>query len=67
MTSDVIKGKWKQFKGEIQKQWGELTDDDLDKIDGDRTKLEGLIQERYGLKKNEVQRKIDEFITKNDK
>jgi len=67
MSNDILKGKWKQLKGEFQKQWGNLTDDDLDKINGDRTKLEGLIQERYGLKKNEVQDKIDRLIANYDK
>ena len=59
MTKNIFEGKWKQFKGEVQSQWGNLTNDELDKIEGDRTKLEGLIQERYGLEKEEVQKKLD--------
>jgi uncharacterized protein YjbJ (UPF0337 family) len=61
MNNDVWKGKWKQLKGEIQKQWGNLTNDDLDKLQGDRKKIEGLLQERYGIAKNEVTKKLDEI------
>jgi CsbD-like len=38
------------IEGEDQREkWGDLTDDDLDKIAGRRDQLEGKIQERYGL------------------
>ena len=36
------KGNWKQFKGKVQQQWGALTDDDLDKIEGRQEELAGL-------------------------
>lgn len=62
MNWDQVKGKWKQIKGEAQTQWGELTNDDLDVIDGDRTKLEGILQERYGKSKEEVQREVDDWL-----
>ncbi|WP_310550589.1 CsbD family protein [Paenibacillus glufosinatiresistens] len=48
MDSHVFKGKWNQLKGEAKKQWGKLTDDDLDVIDGEKDKLVGKLQERYG-------------------
>lgn len=58
---DVLEGQWKQIKGEIQKQWGKLTDDEIDQIEGSRTKLVGKIQEKYGRTRNEAEREIDEF------
>ena len=64
MTNDVLKGNWKQLKGEVQKQWGKLTDADLDVVSGERLKLEGLLQERYGLKKEEAQKKFEDFVNK---
>ena len=48
MNQDVLKGKWMQLKGEVRKQWGKLTDDDLDQIQGNSEKLVGKLQERYG-------------------
>ena len=58
---DQIAGNWKQFRGEVRKQWGKLTDDDLEQIRGERDKLAGKIQERYGLAKEDVNRQLDEW------
>jgi uncharacterized protein YjbJ (UPF0337 family) len=38
-----IEGNWKQLRGKIKEKWGDLTDDDLDKIAGRRDQLGGLI------------------------
>ena len=46
MNTDVLKGKWHQIKGEVKTQWGKLTDDDLDRVEGDAEKLIGKVQER---------------------
>lgn len=62
MNDDIFQGKWKQFRGEVQKQWGKLTNDDVDVIEGERTKLEGRLQERYGYTKDEARREVDNFI-----
>lgn len=61
MNADIIKGNWKQLKGEAQRQWGKLTNDELDKIEGNRTKLVGLLQERYGKAKDEAEREVREW------
>ena len=61
MNKDIFSGNWKQFKGEVQKQWGKLTDDQFDQIEGDRTKLVGKIQENYGIAKDEAEKQVSEF------
>lgn len=61
MNSDIIQGKWKQLKGSVQHKWGDLTDDEVDQIEGDATKLSGLIQERYGRTKEEAEKEIEEW------
>jgi uncharacterized protein YjbJ (UPF0337 family) len=61
MNWDQAKGQWKQLKGSVRKQWGKLTDDDLDVIAGERQRLAGIIQERYGITKEEAERQIDSF------
>lgn len=65
MNEDILKGKWKQFKGDVQKKWGKLTDDELDQINGEREKLEGRLQERYGYNKEEAKREVDRFMESN--
>jgi uncharacterized protein YjbJ (UPF0337 family) len=62
MNRDTFKGQWTQLKGHVRKQWGKLTDDDLDQIKGNAQILEGRIQERYGRNKEEAQREVDQFL-----
>lgn len=61
MNCDIIEGKWKQFSGEVQAQWGKLTDDDLDVIAGNKDKLVGKLQERYGWSRNEAENKVEQW------
>ncbi len=62
MNWDQIQGQWKQYKGSAKQQWGKLTDDDMDKIDGNKDILAGRIQEQYGVEKEEAERQIDDWI-----
>jgi len=59
LNQDVLKGKWKQMRGQVKQWWGDLTDDDLDQIDGSADKLVGRLQERYGYAKEEAEREVD--------
>jgi uncharacterized protein YjbJ (UPF0337 family) len=58
MNWDQIKGNWKQLKGRVKQQWGDLTDDDLTRIEGDRDLLVGRLQERYGIAREEAERQV---------
>ena len=62
MDWNRVEGNWKQFKGRVKEKWGDLTDDDLDKINGQRDQLEGVIQERYGTAKDQVRKDIDAWL-----
>ncbi|NJO37080.1 MAG: CsbD family protein [Rhizobiales bacterium] len=61
MNWDQIEGKWRQFKGNVQQQWGKLTDDEVDQIDGHREELVGKIQERYGIAREEAERQVKDW------
>jgi uncharacterized protein YjbJ (UPF0337 family) len=63
MNWDTIEGKWRQLKGDVLVKWGKLTDDDLDQIAGKREVLVGVLQERYGRKRDEVERDVDDWIS----
>jgi uncharacterized protein YjbJ (UPF0337 family) len=65
MNSDKIEGNWKQVKGKIKEQWGKLTDDDIDVIAGKRDQLLGRIQERHGIAKDEADKQVREFESRN--
>jgi uncharacterized protein YjbJ (UPF0337 family) len=62
MTNDIIEGQWKQIKGQVKEAWGELTDDELNQIEGRRDRLVGKLQERYGYTKREAQDELENFI-----
>ena len=61
MNWEQVQGQWKQLKGKLKMKWGKLTDDDLDVIAGQKDILVGKIQERYGLKKEEALRQVEEW------
>src|ERR1035437_9343799 len=61
MNWDEVEGNWKQMKGAVKEKWGKLTDDDLDKIAGNREKLAGRLQECYGLHKQLAELQCDEW------
>lgn len=62
MNWDIVQGKWKQLKGSVKEKWGELTDDELDQIDGNKDKLAGKLQEKYGWAKDEADKNIDDYF-----
>jgi len=61
MAWDQIEGNWRQFKGKVKETWGNLTDDEIDQIAGKRDILLGKIQERYGMQKDEAERRLRDF------
>lgn len=65
MNWDIVEGSWTQFKGNVQVQWGKLTDDHLDVIAGNRDQLAGKIQETYGVTKDEAETQIRSFEARN--
>ena len=63
-NEEIVKGKWKEIKGEIKTLWGKMTDDDLEKTSGNLTSVAGIIQQRYGEKKEEIQEKLHGIVSK---
>lgn len=61
MNWDQIQGKWKQMTGDVKRRWGKLTDDDLQVVEGNRERLVGKIQERYGVTKEEAEKQVDDW------
>jgi uncharacterized protein YjbJ (UPF0337 family) len=59
MNQDVFTGKWKQMRGTLKSWWGKLTDDDFERIGGQKDKLLGMLQEKYGYTRDLAQREID--------
>ena len=62
MNEDILKGQWTQLKGRVREQWGKLTDDDLDRIQGKSEQLVGRLQERYGWARDQAQSEVDSWL-----
>jgi len=61
VNQDILQGKWKQVKGQAKQQWGKLTDNQLDRIEGRTEELVGLVQEAYGYSRERAQKEVDDF------
>ena len=66
MNKEQFEGSWQEFKGEIKKKWGQLTDNDLLEAEGDYDKFLGVVQKRYGDKKDEVERWAEDWHERNE-
>ena len=64
MNWDIVKGKWKQMTGSAKSNWGELTDDDLQQVDGERERLVGKIQEKYGIARDKAEEQVDDWANR---
>ena len=58
MNRDQIKGNWNQMRGTLKDVWGDLPDDDLTRIEGDRDRLTGTLQERYGIARDKAEKQL---------
>lgn len=61
MNQDQTKGMWEQIKGKAKHVWGDLTDDDFKKVDGNADMLYGLIQQKFGDTKEAIKSKLDKL------
>jgi uncharacterized protein YjbJ (UPF0337 family) len=66
MNKDTMQGNFTQLKGKIKQQWGKLTDDEIDQMEGHAEILAGKLQERYGLERDEAERQAKDFCTRNN-
>jgi uncharacterized protein YjbJ (UPF0337 family) len=64
MNADQLKGKWLQFKGDLQSKWGKFTDNDLQEIGGNYGRFVGKVQERYGENKRELMKWANQWYHK---
>lgn len=61
MNWDQIEGKWKELAGSAKERWGKLTDNEWTELKGKRDRLSGVIQQKYGIAKEEAEKQIKEF------
>ena len=60
-TQEKLVGNWNQFKGKVKQRWGQLTDDELSEVEGNFDQLVGLIQQKTGEARQQIERALNEF------
>jgi uncharacterized protein YjbJ (UPF0337 family) len=63
MNPEIFRGRWNQLKGEVRTRWGKLTDDDVTQIQGQVEKMIGKLQERYGYKREQAEKELNDFLS----
>lgn len=64
MNEQIVKGKWQEFKGEVRKLWGDLTENELEQTQGNVTAIGGLLSQKYGMLKDDVKARFDSLVEK---
>jgi uncharacterized protein YjbJ (UPF0337 family) len=62
MNQQIVKGKWNEFKGEMRKVWGDLTDDELEKTKGSVQAIGGVLQQKYGRLEGKASENFNSLI-----
>lgn len=64
MNWDQIAGRWTEMKGKVREAWGDMTDDEVDRVAGQRDQMVGLLQKKYGDTKEAAEKRVDDWANK---
>jgi len=56
-----IHNEWYKLRDVVRESWGELSNEDLAVIDGKRERFISCIQDKYGLARNEAERRVRQW------
>jgi len=62
INRDILRGQWHQIRGEVKSKWGQLTDDELTRVEGDMEKLIGVLETRYGYARARAEQEVNDFF-----
>jgi uncharacterized protein YjbJ (UPF0337 family) len=64
MNWTQIEGKWEKLKSDAKVQWSKLTEEDLKDIGGRLDRLTHTVMDRYGVKKEQAQKEIEDWTNR---
>lgn len=62
MNKDQANAKWDRSLARIKQTWGDLTDDEVKKAEGNKDELIARIREKYGDSKEAIAGKLNELL-----
>ncbi len=62
VNAQVLQGHWDQVKGAIREKWGQVTDNDLQRVNGNMEQLVGVIERKTGEARSKVEAFLEETL-----
>ncbi len=62
--TEMLKSKWKDISLEARKKWDSISEKDLEKVKGNATQMVALIQEKFGISREDAVKKVEELLSK---
>jgi len=66
METNLLKKHWYSLFNELKERWPDLTQSDLDYIDGSEDKLVEVVHTRRHISAGEARQDVDEFLRTSD-
>ena len=60
INQQVLQGNWNEIKGKLRTKWGQLTNDDVQRFDGNVDRLLGMIQRKTGEGRDAIETYLNE-------
>jgi transketolase len=64
LDSEVLKSKWKDISTEAKRKWDSISEKDLEKVKGNAVAMVSLVQEKFGISKEDATKKVEELMAK---
>lgn len=62
VNSQTLEGHWNEIRGAVLEEWAQITDDDLQKVQGNAERLVGVIQQKAGVSREKVEAFLDRAV-----
>ena len=62
INTEILESQWKQMRGKVRPHWTALTEDDVERIEGDVDMLVELLQEKYGYSRLVAEEEVQRFV-----
>lgn len=66
MADLKTEGRFDRIRGRVRETWGEVTDDDFDRAQGNTENLIGRIKEKTGDTVDNIRRRLEELMDDDD-